>query len=168
MAAARHARKMPIRRANTGAAAVALLWILASALPIGAATTEQIVVDRNSGLAIHGYDPVAYFTDGAPSLGRGEFEYRHAGVVWSFRNAGNLQAFAADPDVYMPRYGGYDPVGIGRGVPVAGDPRVWIIVDERLYLFQSTENKAIFDVDNEQALIAADEAWPSILHTLAP
>lgn len=168
MAAWRHARKVTVRRAWPQATAYALLWMLALALPIGAATTEQIVTDRNSGLAIHGFDPVGYFTEGAPTLGRGEYEYRHAGVVWRFRNSGNLAAFAADPDIYMPRYGGYDPVGVGRGAPLAGDPRHWIIVEQRLYLFQSPENKAIFAVDSARAEAAADEHWPKVLKTLVP
>jgi hypothetical protein len=168
MAARRHARKVAFRRARPGIAALSLLWMLALALPIAAATTEHIVTDRNSGLAIHGFDPVGYFTEGAPTLGKGEFEYRHAGVVWRFRNAGNLAAFAADPDVYMPRYGGYDPVGIGRAAPVAGDPRNWIIVEQRLYLFQSPENKAIFAVNREPVTTAADEAWPVVQKTLVP
>ena len=168
MAARRHARKLAVRPARSSVTALALLWIFVSALPIAAATTEHIVADRNSGLAIHGFDPVGYFTEGAPTLGKGEFEYRHAGVVWRFRNAGNRGAFAADPDVYMPRYGGYDPVGVGRGVPVAGDPRHWLIVEQRLYLFQSPENKAIFAVDRERAVAAADEHWPIVLRTLAP
>lgn len=167
MAAPRHTRKAAIGRGGYRAA-FALLWILALALPIGAATTEQIVVDRNSGLAIHGFDPVAYFTNRAPTLGRGEFEHRHAGAVWRFRNAGNLAAFAADPDVYMPRYGGYDPLAIGRGAPAAGDPRIWVIEDDRLYLFQSPESKAIFAVDSERAVRAAEEHWPEVLRTLSP
>jgi hypothetical protein len=167
MATRRHARKIVFPRGRTGAAIVALL-VLATALPIAAATTEYIVIDRNSGLAIHGFDPVAYFTDRAPLLGKGEFEHRHAGAVWRFRNSGNLGAFAADPDVYMPRFGGYDPVGVGRGVAAAGDPRLWMIVGERLYLFQTPENKAAFAVESEQAVPAADEAWPTVLRTLTP
>ncbi len=126
------------------------------------------MVDRNSGLAIHGFDPVAYFTNRAPLLGNGEFEHRHAGAVWRFRNSGNLAAFAADPDVYMPRFGGYDPVGVGRGVAVAGDPRIWMIVGERLYLFHSPENKAAFVANSELAAAAADEAWPTVQRTLTP
>jgi hypothetical protein len=168
MAAQRHARKTAFRRAGAGAAAVTLLWMLATALPIGASTTEYIVVDRNTGLAIHGYDPVAYFTNGGPTLGKGEFEHRHAGAVWRFRNSGNLAAFVADPEVYMPRFGGYDPVGIGRNVPLAGDPRIWLIEDERLYLFQSPENKAIFAVNRERVTTAADEAWAAVQKTLVP
>ena len=74
MAVQRHARKVAFRRAASGATLVALAF--ASALPLVASTTEQIVVDRNSGLAIHGFDPIAYFTDGAPLLGKGAFEHR--------------------------------------------------------------------------------------------
>jgi hypothetical protein len=168
MAARRHARKVAFPRGKTGAAVAALLGILATALPLAAATTEYIVIDRNSGLAIHGFDPIAYFTDGAPRLGKGEFEYRHAGAVWRFRNSGNLNAFAADPDVYMPRFGGYDPVAAVRGVAIAGDPRIFMIAGERLYLFQSLENKAAFVADRERLAVAADEAWPAVQRTLSP
>jgi hypothetical protein len=174
MAARRHARKVTLRRAARCAGLVAPLvaplvaLAFAFAGPIVAATTEQIVVDRNSGLAIHGFDPIAYFTDATPSLGRGEFEYRHAGVVWRFRNAGNLAAFAADPDVYMPRFGGYDPVAVSRGLAVAGDPRIWIIIGQRLYLFHTAENRALFSVDGERFVAAADETWPAVSHTLSP
>jgi hypothetical protein len=168
MAARGHARKVVFPRGRTGGALVALLGVLATVLPIAAATTEYIVIDRNSGLAIHGFDPVAYFTDRAPLLGKGEFEHRHAGAVWRFRNPGNLGAFAADPDIYMPRFGGYDPVAVGRGVAAAGDPRIWMIVGQRLYLFHSPENKAAFATDSEVAVAAADEAWPAVQHTLTP
>jgi hypothetical protein len=167
MAARRHARKPAFRRAAGGGAALVAL-IFASSVPIGAQTTEYVVVDRNSGLAIHGFDPIAYFTDGAPSVGRGEFEYRHADAVWRFRNSGNLAAFAADPDVYMPRFGGYDPMGVARGVAAAGDPRIFMIAGERLYLFHSPESKAAFAANGVRAVAAADEAWPSVQHTLSP
>ena len=126
------------------------------------------MVDRNSGLAINGFDPIAYFTDGAPTLGKGEFEHRHAGAVWRFRNAGNLGAFAADPDIYMPRFGGYDPVGIGRGVPLAGDPRIWLIVEQRLYLFHSPENKAVFAWTASVRLPPRTSNGRSVLRTLSP
>ena len=164
MAAPRHARKPAIPYA----ALLALLGVLAAGLPGQSATTEWVVTDRNSGLAIHGFDPVAYFVEGAPIQGRGEFEYRHAGVVWQFKNPGNKAAFAHDPEVYSPRFGGYDPIGLARGVPLAGDPRIWIIAGERLYLFQSQENRAAFAEDQGRAAEAADAAWPAIQRTLSP
>jgi hypothetical protein len=100
-------------------ATAASINVLAGSTAIRAATTEHIVLDRNSGLAIGGFDPVAYFVDAAATLGRGDFEYGFAGAVWRLRNQGNRAAFIADPDVYLRRYGGYDPTAIARG----GDPR---------------------------------------------
>jgi hypothetical protein len=169
MAAPRHAQKPVWSPAAIGlGVAAALLMALLAARPSEAATTEYIVVDRNTGLAIHGYDPLAYFVNGAPALGKGEFEYRYAGAVWRFLNPGNLGAFAADPDVYMPRFGGYDPIGLARGSAIAGDPRFWIIIQNRLYLFQSAENRATFAQGGAPAVAAADAAWPAIQRTLSP
>jgi hypothetical protein len=51
------------------------------------------------------------------------------------RSDENRPAFIADPEVYRPRFGGYGPVGLARGVAVAGNPRLWHISERRLYLF---------------------------------
>jgi YHS domain-containing protein len=148
-------------------AAALALWFLC-ALPAGAQTTEYVVVDRHSGLAISGFDPVAYFTDGAPRLGRPEFEYTYAGATWRFANEGNLGAFIADPDIYMPRLGGYDPVDVARGVAVPGDPRQWALVGQRLYLFARREARQAFLADATQLMATSDRMWPSVQLTLSP
>src|SRR5579859_222875 len=77
-----------------------------------AATTERVVANRYSGLAIEGYDPVAYFVDARPVVGQPEFEASEAGVAWRFRNEGNRASFVAHPDIYSPQFGGYDPVDL--------------------------------------------------------
>jgi hypothetical protein len=125
----------------------------------GAEITEQIVIDRNSGLAISGFDPVAYFTDSRALPGKGEFEQVVAGAVWQFRSEGNRAAFAADPDVYMPRYGGYDPLGVARGVVVAGNPLLWVIRGQRLYLFYAPEGRDEFANESDRTITAADREW---------
>ncbi len=164
MTPARHRRKpghfLP------GLIGVALL--LGLALPLLAATTEYIVVDRNSGLAINGFDPVAYFTDATARLGRDDLEYRFAGAVWRFRNEGNRAAFSDNPEIYMPHFGGYDPVGVARGVAVPGDPRLWRITGGRLYLFHTAASREAF-ADNPDGVIAtADREWPKVRLTLMP
>ena len=131
-------------------------------LPLAAATTERVVNDRHTGLAIEGVDPVSYFTNSKPLLGQPEIEYRHEGVVWRFRNEGNRAAFVQDPQVYMPRYGGYDPVAVTRGVAVAGNPLVWAISRDRLYLFYSGVARAQFIANTDNAVAAADARWPSL------
>jgi hypothetical protein len=167
MTAARHGRKLPLFcLAIRLAAALALGGVLV--LPLGAATTEYIVVDRNTGLAISGFDPVAYFTDGEARPGKGEFELTWEGAVWRFRSEGNRAAFVASPDLYMPRFGGYDPAGIARGVGVPGDPRLWLVIGERLYLFYTREARNAFAADADEASTAADRNWASVQRTLSP
>jgi hypothetical protein len=125
MTAPRRQRKLRLVGLGTGLlAAAAAIGGLAAPAAIRAATTELIVVDRNSGIAIGGFDPVAYFIDGVAMPGKGDFEASFAGAVWRFRNEGNRGAFLADPDTYLPRFGGYDPTGVARGAAVPGDPRL--------------------------------------------
>jgi len=154
-------------------AAWAAVWRLAMALlvalpvvPVSAGMTERIVVDPQSGLAMNGLDPVSYFTDATPQFGRPDQETRHAGVIWRFRNEGNKAAFVADPDIYMPRYGGYDPVALGRGLAVAGNPLIWAMVGERLYFFHNEAARARFIADPNEAILHADNKWPTVVSGL--
>lgn len=144
----------------------ALVFCLAAALmapaPLTAQTTERIVVDRHTGLAINGYDPVGYFTDAKPMPGRDELEYLFAGAVWRFRNEGNRAAFIDRPEVYMPRFGGYDPTSVARGVATEGHPLIWLIAGTRLYLFHSAEERAAFAADESAAIAAAEARWHSV------
>jgi hypothetical protein len=84
MTTARQQRK---RYRTADAAFAGLLAILAAVAPASrAATTETLVVDRHTGLAIGGYDPVAFYTDGQPVSGSPDFELEYAGAVWRFCN----------------------------------------------------------------------------------
>jgi hypothetical protein len=166
MTAARRSRKRPVSLFWLSFAVAALAL---SAIPgvLRAATTERIVVDRHTGLAIYGIDPVGYFTDRKPVTGKPDFEYRHAGAIWRFDNEGNRAAFARDPQVYMPRFGGYDPVGVSHGLSTAGYPALWIMHDERLYLFYTEVARQAF-IANPAAVIAAAAArWPDVKGELA-
>jgi hypothetical protein len=132
-----------------------------------AATTERVVVNRYSGLAIQGFDPVAYFTDSQPSQGVADFEAAEAGAVWRFRNEGNRASFIAHPGVYAPQFGGYDPIDLGRGVTYAGNPRFWLIAGQRLYLFGREENRDAFAAEPARFLKDATARWPALEQGLA-
>jgi hypothetical protein len=147
--------------------ALAFGWF-GGGVAVQAATTERVVTDWHTGLAISGYDPVAYFTDAKPVLGNQDIEMRYAGAVWRFHNAGNRDAFEAHPDVYMPQYGGYDPVSAARGVAVAGNPMIWLVTGERLYLFYNQAARESFGGDPERVIGAATRKWPALLQTLTP
>lgn len=126
------------------------------------------MVDWHTGLAIGGYDPVAFFTDGKPRPGSADLEFRYGGVIWRFCNVGDRDAFAANPDVYMPQYGGYDPLGIAHGVAVAGNPNVWVITGERLFLFYDSNRREKFITEPGRFIAAAERKWPAVLHSLSP
>jgi YHS domain-containing protein len=147
---------------------LALVGGLARPAMVTAATTERVVTDRHSGLAINGFDPVAYFTDAEPKQGREEHEYRSDGVTWRFRNEGNRAAFVANPEVYTPRFGGYDPIAVARGVGVPGHPSVWRVYGGRLYLFFDPGALTAFGADPEGAIAAAEARWPDVRHSLNP
>jgi len=142
----------------------ALAWLPSAA---GAATTERVIVNRFSGLAIEGFDPVAYFTDARPEIGVADFEASEAGAVWRFRNEGNRASFLAHPDIYGPQFGGYDPTDVARGVTVAGNPRFWLISGQRLYLFGREETRSAFAANSQRLLREANQHWPALKETLA-
>jgi YHS domain-containing protein len=160
-------RERKQNRASSAAFAVALA-LFSMAVPALAGLTQRVVVNWHSGLAIDGYDPVAFFTDGKPEAGSGDFESRYAGAIWRFVNSGNLAAFTQRPDVYMPQYGGYDPVGVARGVAVPGNPRVWAIVGERLFLFYDGAQREKFLSNPARYLAMSQRRWPDVMSTLDP
>lgn len=164
MTASRRARKRSVWPVLTLGL---VIGVCALSPALRAATTERIVVDRHTGLAIYGIDPVAYFTERKPVAGREEFEHRFAGAVWRFDNEGNRAAFIAHPSVYMPRYGGYDPVGIARGVSTAGYPDLWVVYGERLYLFYTAEARQTFIGDPAVVIASASARWAEVKSELA-
>jgi hypothetical protein len=125
-----------------------------------------VIVNAATGLAISGFDPVAYFTDKQAEQGRGDLELASEGAVWRFRNPGNREAFRRAPEAYMPRFGGYDPFELAHGRPVAGHPLFWAIAGERLYLFYSPENRAAFVADPGLTLTLAERKWAQVERVL--
>ena len=170
MTSERQPGKSPTRR-------LWLLWALVPAVLTSASAPSQafdgdagpaLVVNAGTGLAISGFDPVAYFTDKAAKMGRAELELSLAGAVWRFRNEGDRAAFAEHPEVYMPQFGGYDPVAIARGASVPGHPLFWSVTGERLYLFYSAEARAAFLADPGRIVDSATRKWPTVARTASP
>ena len=131
------------------------------------ALSELFVHDRYSGVAIGGYDPVAYFLHGEPRQGDPENEVEWSGAYWHFENKGNAAAFVDAPAVYVPAYGGYGVLGVSRGQPQEGDPTLFAIHRDRLYLFHSPADRAAFVADPEGLVALADARWPEVRELLA-
>jgi hypothetical protein len=134
--------------------------------PVRAASDNQLAVNLTTGLAISGFDPVAYFTDGKALFGRPELELNVDGSVWRFTNEGNRGAFVKDPEIYAPRFAGYDPLAIGRGRSVQGHPLIWAVAGQRLYLFYSEQTRASFLADPGRIIDTAERKWPDVSRSL--
>src|SRR5690606_13006433 len=105
-------------------------------------------VFSEDGLAIHGYDPVAYFSEGRPVEGKAEFTHTYEGTEWRFATAANRDAFAADPARYAPQYGGYCAWAVSQGYTAPIDPDAWRIEGGQLYLNYSRSVQRDWAEDN--------------------
>lgn len=91
--------------------------------------------NTSSGLALAGYDPVAYFEQSAATRGNSRNAYEWADATWHFSTSENRDLFAASPDKYAPRFGSFCSFAVSKGFTADSDPTAWHIEDERLYVF---------------------------------
>lgn len=135
---------------------------LAVILLTGASPFPAAWVDHATGIAIGGYDPMSYLTRGEPKLGRDEYELQWGGVTWRFLNEGNQAEFAAHPEVYAPRFMGYDPYSLSKGFDVQGLPTIWEIYKGGLYLFSSKSNYEEWKRNRKQVNAKVQKDWPKL------
>lgn len=119
------------------------------------------------GIAIKGYDPVAYFKDGRPVEGRSEFTHPWMGAAWRFASAENRAAFAAQPETYAPQFGGYCASAVANNYTADIDPEAWRIVDGRLYLNYSKGIQSQWQQDIPGNISKGGANWPGLRAKLA-
>ncbi len=118
--------------------------------------------DQVTGFALGGFDPVAYHTHNKPSPGSEGLEHRWGGAVWQFISVGNRDAFAAHPQIYVPRFAGYDALALSKGLTVRGNPVVWAMYKARVYLFQDFESMRTWRRTQEKITELAQEKWKKL------
>jgi len=143
-------------------AALALLMVAVAAAPAHAAK-EPVYTGFLSNVAVGGYDPVAYFREGKPVEGSSAFETEYQGYTYRFSSQANLDDFVADPDAFLPQYGGYCAWAVAQGATASGDPQYWRIVDGKLYLNYDADVQARWEKDIPGFIEKADANWPSVL-----
>lgn len=139
----------------------ALLLGLALIFPLAVHAAGESNVDP-SGLALKGYDPVAYFSEKKPVPGKPEFTARHEGATYRFASAANRDAFAAAPAKYAPQYGGYCAFGMASGYKAPIEPDAWTVVDGKLYLNYDQSVRGRWSSDIPGFLRKADANWPTV------
>lgn len=147
---------------STATLAVWLLIPLAGALHAGVpGSTSPINVDP-TGLALDGYDPVAYFESGKPTHGKPKIQTSYDGARYLFASEGHRKAFIKNPTKYLPEFGGFCAVGTSFGEKVDVDPETGKVVNGKLYLNNSPKVQEIFDKDPGGTISRAEKEWPTV------
>ena len=143
--------------------AASALSLPAATLLSGPALAAKPQVFASGGIAINGYDPVAYFTMSKPVKGDPSHSSDWNGAAFVFASADNKTTFDADPDAYAPKYGGYCAYAVSKGATAPTDPEAWTVHEGRLYLNFSTDVRSIWREDISGNIARADNNWPGVL-----
>lgn len=139
------------------------LFVLITGILLSAGTFAQSVNYSNSnGVAIKGYDPVAYFNQNKAQEGSESHTFDWSGSKWKFVSQANLDSFKLDPLRYAPQFGGFCAYGCSENHLSPTDPNAWTIVDNKLYLNYSMKVKEYWLKDKEKRIKAADGYWPAL------
>jgi YHS domain-containing protein len=135
-----------------------------AALLLTAAASASFAGDffETNGVALRGYDPVAYFTDGKAEKGVSEHSYVYQGSKFLFATAAHEQAFAEHPEKYAPQFGGFCSLGTANGVKVSTEPDAFAVVDGKLYLNHNARAHEVWKSDVKGNVAAADKKWPEV------
>lgn len=134
---------------------VALSFVMSGA----PAQADELINQSLNGVAILGYDPVAYFTDNKAVKGSNDFTYEWLGATWHFASAEHRDLFMVDPVKYAPQYGGYCAQAMLDGSTALADPNSWRIVDGKLYMYASQGDIAAWAPNETRNISTADVQW---------
>lgn len=146
-----------------GVRKLAFIVLLVFAGPMAAAQQPVRPVNTDAtGLALHGFDTVAYFTKNKAVKGSPDFEFTWNGAVWRFASAANRDAFAKQPDAYAPQFGGYCAWAVSRNYTADVDAEAFSIVDGRLYLNYSKWVQLRWHLDRLGNIVKGEANWPKL------
>jgi YHS domain-containing protein len=142
---------------------VAITLLLMSVFSTNIFAAKPVYSGGKARAAIRGYDPVAYFTQNQPVEGKQEFLLRHKGAKWLFSSQENLDAFKANPEKYMPQYGGYCAYAVSTGSTASIKPEYFTIHNQKLYLNYSKSVNKKWLKKKDSYIKKADSIWPKLL-----
>src|SRR5918996_895085 len=137
-------------------------FVLTVMVLLAVAVAPSFAQDLYNTPGLAGYDPVAYFTDGKPMRGSGYHVTLHEGVTYAFTSKEHQKMFEANPQKYLPAYGGYCAYGVAVGKKFVVDPEAWKIVDGVLYLNLDKDIQKKWQKDIPGYIRKAEANWPKI------
>lgn len=156
-----------MRRPKLNLKALAAATLIAiggvAATPALAVAAPEVYLPPFSKVALSGYDPVSYFTAGGPRKGDARFAMTLKGAEYRFSSADNLARFRANPNAYLPQYGGYCAWAVAGGYTAKSDPLAWKIVNGKLYLNYDQNVQKRWAKDIPGYIAKGDKNWPQVL-----
>jgi len=140
-----------------------IVSLFASFAPRATAASQKSpvpAVNTEEGIGVKGYDPVAYFAVGRPTPGINLYTYKWRGVTYRFASAEDREKFKADPEKYLPQYGGYCAYAMSIDRIADIDPSRWAIVNNKLYLNNNYLSFHLWSFDKNGNIASADHYWP--------
>jgi YHS domain-containing protein len=128
----------------------------------GHASAQQHAVTSGPRVALKGYDPVSYFTDGKPEQGSAQFTFAFDDTNYWFKSAEHRDTFAANPEKYAPQFDGYCAMMLSRGHKVEADPQAWTITSGKLYVFAGKPGAEKFVKESVAFAEKAKGNWPQV------
>lgn len=123
---------------------------------------QKTSVFNKNGVAIGGYDVVAFYEESKPVMGNKKFSYQWQDANWYFANQQHLDSFKLSPVKYAPQYGGYCAYGTAEGHKAPTEIETWTIVDGRLFFNYNKAVQKLWLKDQQVLIKKADEQWPLI------
>lgn len=144
---------------------IGLFMAIVFLVPVHA--TNLFVTSPSTGVAIHGFDPVAYFDKHAAVIGIDGLEAEWSNVYWKFANAANKERFLESPLSFAPRFNGYGAYSVAQGRLAEGNPHIWIIYENKLLFFYSVEDRREWIKNPEKLSKLGNENWEKLSFTLS-
>jgi YHS domain-containing protein len=139
-----------------------IILLLFVALSADKLVAQKSPVFAPAGIAIHGYDPVAFFTEKKPIKGNEQYSLVWKGVKWQFSSQDNLEKFKNNPEEFAPQYGGYCAYGMAEGHKAPTNPDTWTIENGKLYFNYNQKVKSRWVQQIPVYIEKANQFWPTI------
>src|SRR5260370_5999662 len=150
--------EMPLRMISTACAALVLATLIAPSVRADSVSD----VNTMGGIALHGFDPVAYFTENKAVLGSPQLTAMYHGITYEFASKEDQTAFQANPEKYVPQFGGFCAFATSVGVKADADPHEFAVSDGKLYVNNNEQAQKLFQQDVAGNIGKANHNWPDV------
>jgi hypothetical protein len=126
---------------------------------VSTGNAQKSAIYAPNGIALNGYDVVAFFKQAKPVKGSSDYSFKWNDVNWLFSSKADVDSFKASPEIYAPQYGGYCAYGTAEGHKAPTQADTWTIVDNKLYFNYNKKVKQLWSKNRSALIDSANKNW---------